>query len=87
MISVTCPHCNGKAIVTHSVVENTKLKVLYADCQNVDCYARFVVKMRYSHDISAPVGTQLAAVHEMIANMNPHDRNDLFNQYKQPSLL
>ncbi len=84
---VTCPHCNGKAKISHSVEENNRLRILYADCQNIDCYARFVIKMRYSHDISSPVSTQLAAVHEMVANMNPHDRNTLLNQYKQPSLL
>ena len=85
MISVTCPHCGSKARVSHNVAKSNKHRVLYADCTNVDCYARFVVNVRYSHDITSPTSTHLAAIHEMIANMNPADRKELFNQYKQPS--
>ena len=84
---VRCPHCGSKARISHSTEESNRLKFLYADCSNIHCFARFVIRMSYSHDVSAPVGTQLAAVHEMVANMNPTDRKELFNQYKQPNLL
>ncbi|UDQ97966.1 ogr/Delta-like zinc finger family protein [Lentisphaerota bacterium WC36G] len=85
MISVNCPHCGSNARVTHSDTKSNKIKHLYADCTNKECYARFVVRMSYSHDITPSLATQYAAIHEMLANMNPTDRKNLLNQYQQPS--
>ena len=51
---IRCPHCQSKAIITHTVHVNNKVTEVYINCLGKDCGARDVMRIYHVATITPP---------------------------------
>lgn len=80
-MKIKCPHCGKGTIITHNNRYSQKSLDLYVNCLNIDCGARFVMRVSHAYDITPPAETLTNALHEIIANMPADERTKLLRLY------
>lgn len=78
---IRCPHCQAKAIITHSVKVSDKITEIYINCTGMECGARSVMRIYHAYTLTPPENTLLNSLHEQIAQMSPQARKELFQPY------
>jgi len=80
---ITCPHCNGRAIVYSHPKPEGRIELLYCECKNPECHARFVYRAYFSHDLQPPLSTLTNSLCEQLAQMDPRERRKLFETFQE----
>ncbi|WP_176013070.1 ogr/Delta-like zinc finger family protein [Victivallis sp. Marseille-Q1083] len=86
---ITCPHCQSRALITHSSRLSRTVAEIYCVCKSDDCAARFVMRIAFSHDVTPPASTLTNSLYEQIANLPERDKAELLRTFAphQPKLL
>lgn len=76
---VFCPHCQSKAKITHTHRVTGEYSDLYADCQNPECNARFVLSLSHKYDIVQPEKSfdLFSSLLDSASRLSPADRRAL----------
>lgn len=78
---IRCPHCQNKAIITHTVHVNDKVTEVYINCLGKDCGARDVMRIYHVATITPPESEQMNSLQEQLAQMPANMRRALFQPY------
>lgn len=75
---VTCPHCGGKAAISHRETLSAQVADLYCGCKDFQaCGATFVVRLAYSHTLNPPVTATAQMALALIRNLPQAERDKL----------
>lgn len=78
---IRCPHCQSKAVITHSVKVNATMTEYYVNCTGLHCGARSVMRLYHAYTLTPPESQLLNSLHEQIAQLPPGERRELFQPY------